>query len=72
MTVTADEFRGRLAALGDRVGMGQVFALARALTDMAPDEIERLMLRCAIEKLPAGPAPALPGRALTGFRSTIR
>ncbi|HKG18758.1 MAG TPA: DNA alkylation repair protein [Candidatus Limnocylindrales bacterium] len=43
MPVTADEFRGRLARLGEPVGMGQVFGLSKELMDMAPDEIERLL-----------------------------
>jgi len=43
MEVTAREFVERLAALPKPVGMGQVFALAKASMDMSPREIETLL-----------------------------
>ena len=43
MEVTATEFVGRLAALPKPIGMGQVFALAKASMDMSPREIETLL-----------------------------
>jgi DNA alkylation repair enzyme len=43
MEVTAREFVERLAALPKPVGMGQVFALAKASMDMSPGEIETLL-----------------------------
>jgi 3-methyladenine DNA glycosylase AlkD len=43
MDVTAREFVERLAALPKPVGMGQVFALAKASMDMSPREIETLL-----------------------------
>jgi hypothetical protein len=41
--VTAREFIERLDALGSKVGMGQIFALAKASMDMPPAEIEALL-----------------------------
>jgi 3-methyladenine DNA glycosylase AlkD len=43
MEVTARQFVERLAALPKPVGMGQVFALAKASMDMSPGEIETLL-----------------------------
>ena len=43
MEVTAREFVERLAALPKPIGMGQVFALAKASMDMSPREIETLL-----------------------------
>jgi hypothetical protein len=43
MEVTAREFVERLAGLPKPVGMGEVFALAKASMDMSPREIETLL-----------------------------
>ena len=43
MGVTAREFQAKLDALQAPVGMGQVFALAKACMDMSPAEIEALL-----------------------------
>ena len=44
--IAAGEFQARLEALrsaGGRIGMGQIFALAKELMDMNPAQIERLL-----------------------------
>ena len=56
---SAEQFVERLNALGSEedefrdVGMGQVFALAKAFRDMAPDEVEKL-LESPIHKVRVG------------------
>ena len=66
MEVTAREFLEGLAALPKPVGMGQVFALAKASADMSPQEIERLLERDEHLAVGSGsqrdPLGAYPGR----------